>query len=242
MKATLYQKCIEENRLSLLAEWAQEKNDPLAPWTVTPGSKARVWWRCERGHEWQAPVFSRWAGHGCPYCGGQRVMPGVNDLATKNPALAAEWHPTRNGGLTPDQVFPNSTKSVWWRCDRGHEWQASVNARMKGGGCPICASRRLRPGFNDLAAANPALAAQWHPTRNGGLTPDQVFPGSARRVWWQCAKGHEWQAAISSRAKDGNGCPICAGKKVVPGVNDLKTLAPEIAAQWHPTKNETLTP
>jgi len=242
MKTSLYQKCIDENRPSLLAEWATEKNDPLTPWNVSYGSRVRVWWRCEKGHEWEAPVYTRWGGHGCPYCSGKKLQKGFNDLATKNPTLAAEWHPTKNGTLTPDCVFSNSTKTVWWQCEKGHEWQSTVNARTQGAGCPICGSRKLQPGYNDLATKNPALAKQWHPTKNGTLTPEQVFPGSSRRVWWQCGHGHEWQATIASRAKDGNGCPVCAGKKVVPGENDLVTLAPEIAAEWHPTKNEGLRP
>ena len=242
MKTSLYQKCIDEERFSLLAEWDANKNDPLTPWTVSTGSHKRVWWKCAQGHEWQAAVFTRWAGHGCPVCSGRKVLPGVNDLASRYPALAAEWHPKKNGALRPEAVPANSARCVWWCCEKGHEWQATVNDRAKGSGCPVCASRSLLAGYNDLAATNPELVSEWHPTKNGTLTPERVFPGSARRVWWRCAEGHEWQAAISSRAKGGCGCPVCAGKKLQPGVNDLGTLAPETAAQWHPTKNGALTP
>lgn len=28
-----------------------------------------------------------------------KLIPGVNDLATVNPELAKEWHPTKNGNL-----------------------------------------------------------------------------------------------------------------------------------------------
>ena len=40
----------------------------------------------------------------------------------------------------------------------------------------------------------------------------------------------------------GSGCPYCAGRKVLPGFNDLATLEPEVARQWHPALNGTLTP
>lgn len=242
MKISLYQKCIDDKRLELLTEWDAAKNEPLAPWTVSPGSHSKVWWRCREGHEWQAPVYSRWAGHGCPVCGGQKLQQGVNDLASRRPELAAEWHPTKNGDLTPALVFPNSTKTVWWQCKEGHEWQATVNARANGSGCPVCSGRKLQGGCNDLATAAPELAREWHPTKNGDLTPDQVFPGSGKRVWWQCEEGHEWQASIASRAKGGNGCPVCAGRKTLPGVNDLATQFPDVAAEWHPTKNGALRP
>ncbi|MCI6567534.1 MAG: zinc-ribbon domain-containing protein [Dysosmobacter sp.] len=32
---------------------------------------SRVWWQCERGHEWQAVIFSRVQGAGCPVCAGR---------------------------------------------------------------------------------------------------------------------------------------------------------------------------
>ena len=64
-----------------------------------------------------------------------------------------------------------SHKSVWWQCEKGHTWQAMVKSRVEGCGCPVCANRATIPGFNDLATTEPALAAQWHPTKNGALTP-----------------------------------------------------------------------
>lgn len=50
-----------------------------------------------------------------------------------------------------------------------------------------------------------------------------VLPNSHRKVWWICSKGHEWQAAVSTR-NGGNKCPYCAGQKVLPGNNDLQTV------------------
>ena len=57
----------------------------------------------------------------------------------------------------------------------------------------------VQKGFNDLAAKAPDVAAQWHPTLNGNLTPEMVTPGSHRRVWWQCPLGHTWKAFVYSR-------------------------------------------
>ena len=142
MKISLYQKCIDDKRLELLTEWDAAKNEPLAPWTVSPGAHRKVWWRCKEGHEWEAPIYSRSAGHGCPVCGGQKLQQGVNDLAARRPELAAEWHPTKNGALRPEYIQPYSAKTVWWRCEEGHEWQATVKSRVKEhAGCPICANR-----------------------------------------------------------------------------------------------------
>ena len=40
------------------------------------------------------------------------------------------------------------------------------------------------------------LAKEWHPTKNSSLTPKDVTAGSNKKVWWQCSRGHEWEAGI----------------------------------------------
>ena len=113
--------------------------------------------------------------------------------------LLMQWHPYKNGDLTPDEITSGSQRKVWWRCDRGHEWQATIKSRAQGGGCPICAGRVVIPGENDLKSFSPALAEQWDREKNGILGPDQVSVFSNRRVWWKCSRGHTWQAKISAR-------------------------------------------
>lgn len=71
----------------------------------------------------------------------------------------------------------------------------------------------VQKGFNELAAKAPDVAAQWHPTLNGNLTPEMVTPGSHRRVWWQCPLGHTWKAFVYSRTGAQRcGCAGTAGK------------------------------
>ena len=111
--------------------------------------------------------------------------------------IAAQWDRARNGTLTPEQVTPYSNRRVWWRCAQGHEWRAPVGGRTKAGSdCPYCTNRKVLAGFNDLATLEPDIAAQWHPTLNGAMTPDMVTLGSHQRVWWQCAEGHVWNAKM----------------------------------------------
>lgn len=177
--------------------------------------KTYVWWNCDKGHAWQAMVLSRVSGGaGCPVCAGKVVIPGENDLASQIPDIAAQWHPTRNGGLAPEKLTACSNKRVWWRCDLGHEYQARVGARtVNGSECPYCAGKKALAGFNDLATLEPLVAAQWHPTLNGALTPEMVTVGVHRKVWWQCPDGHIWKAMIYSRAGPKTcGCPVCAGR------------------------------
>jgi hypothetical protein len=164
-------------------------------------------------------------------------------LSITHPQIAVQWHPTKNGSLTPAQVTAGSGKKVWWICHKGsdHEWKTDVGSRVNGTKCPYCAGQKVSI-TNSLASLYPEIAAQWHPTKNGELTPDKVTAYSNRRVWWVCAKNfdHEWDAVISSRVK-GKGCACCRGLRAS-STNSLASLYPEVAAQWHPTKNGTLTP
>jgi Probable Zinc-ribbon domain len=133
------------------------------------------------------------------------------------PDLAKEWHPNRNDALTPFGVLPRSNRKVWWRCSKGHEWQATVcNRSYLGDGCPVCyeANRGeiIRKGklrkTGSLAERKPELAKEWDPTRNGDLKPFNVSPYSDLKVWWVCGRGHQWQATVASRSV-GSGCPKC---------------------------------
>ena len=146
-----------------------------------------------------------------------KVPPGTA-LPERYPEVAAQWHPVQNGELTPADFRWASNERAWWLCPTcGHEWSAIIISRTRGGsGCPKCGRRRAgaalgapKPG-QSLAERLPDLAAQWHPTLNGDLTPAVVTAKSGKRAWWLCPEcGNEWEAQIGSRAI-GYGCKACA--------------------------------
>lgn len=156
--------------------------------------------------------------------------------------LLKEWDESRNFPLTPGTVSYGSKKKVRWTCENGHSWQTTVHARSEGSGCPYCAGRKVLPGFNDLETLQPEIAAQWDKRKNGCLKPSDVAVSSNRPAWWRCELGHSYRATVSSRTQRKTGCPYCAGRKVLKGFNDLKTLCPGAAAQWDPSLNGALTP
>ena len=124
----------------LAKEWADTR---VKPTEVNRGSHKLVTWRCSLGHVYQAQVYARVAGNGCPYCAGRKVLAGFNDLATTHPKVAAQWDRELNGNLTPEMVSHGSSKKVWWRCGEGHVWQAVVFSRTRkhASDCPVCAGK-----------------------------------------------------------------------------------------------------
>jgi len=195
----------------LMKEWDYEANDGLNPKEITIGSHKKVWWKCHNcSYRWLQAVMDRTRKRSpahCPCCTSRVVVKGINDLATKNPEVAKDWHPTKNGNLTPNMVTVQSDKLVWWHCPKcGKAWQAKVRSKR---GCPHCLHRPTK-GTNDLATLRPEIAQEWHPTKNENLTSQDVKVYSNKKVWWKCPNNHEYQARIGERTrKNGTNCPQC---------------------------------
>ena len=157
-----------------------------------------------------------------------------------SPHLLTEWS-EKNVGVDPEEISFGSGYKAWWKCDKGHEWQAEVKARVKGGGCPYCKGYKPIKGETDLGTLYPELVKEWS-DRNGDFKPEMVTKHSARRAWWKCSKcGYEWNAIIFTRSKQDSGCPACTNHVRYVGFNDFGTKYPELAEEWS-NKNLPLMP
>lgn len=250
----------------LIQEWHPWRNGDLTPTDVSRGKRLKVWWYLPYddpvlGHydfEWQAWIADRAKGAGCPFLTGNAVWPGFNDLATRALWMAKQWHPTKNGDLKPTDITCNHHKKVWWLYPYdnpvlGHfnfEWKASPNTRMTEPGCPFLEGNGVWPGYNDLLTRYPLVASQFHPTKNGKISPGEISFASNKTYWWflpydDPVLGHydfEWKAKVVNRTLLGEGCPYIGNDKVRKGYNDLLSRMPHIAREWHDTKNRRLRP
>ena len=203
--------------------------DGWDPTTVGAGSGRKLRWKCDEGHQWSAEVELRTKqNQGCPFCSRHRVIPGVTDLATTHPDIAAQAD-----GWDPRTIMAGSNKRFAWRCEYGHTWRTSALNRLYGRGCPVCANRTLLVGFNDLATTHPDIAAE-----ADGWDPTTAFFGSGPARNWKCQLGHTWRTSCNSRTSQNLGCPYCGNQKVWPGFNDLATTHPHLLAEvdgWDPT-------
>lgn len=233
---------LSTSRPDLAGQWHSSLNGLISPDEVSAGSNKKVWWFGTCGHEWQATVHSRASGRGCPFCSGNAVLAGFNDLTTKFPEIASQWDFEVNGDSRPEHFTAGSKRKFFWICPLGHSWLASIDKRVSGRGCSICRNLTFVQGINDLGTLRPDIALQWDEERNGDLKPSQVGIGSEIKVWWLCALGHSFDSNIDSRCRDGKGCRICAGRALLIGFNDLATKHPELAQEFHPSKNGDLRP
>ena len=148
----------------------------------------------------------------CPYCCNQKILKGYNDLATTNPELLKEWDFEKNTDVSPYEISAGTLRKVWWKCEKGHSWQAAVISRKNGIGCPYCSGKRILAGYNDLFTRYPFLFKEWNFEKNIGINTEALACRSTMKVWWKCsACGNEWQANIASRVL-GAKCPKCKNK------------------------------
>lgn len=151
-------------------EWNYDKNKELTPDKVTYGSTKKVWWKCNTcDREWKISPNGRTLNNSkCPYCTSQKVNH-TNSLQSLNPELAKEWHPTKNGELTPNDVTCSSGKKVWWIGKCGHEWNSLVSSRNNGTSCPYCSKIKVLKGFNDMWTTHPELANKLYNSEDGHI-------------------------------------------------------------------------
>ena len=209
---------IPVSKTDLIKEWDFERNNEIGlnPDILTTGTTTKAYWKCPKcGHSWKAVIQIRAKQKTrCRVCSGLKILPGYNDLMTRNPELMCEWDFERNNknGLFPYNVGPGTIRKAWWKCPKGHpSYCASIGSRARSGtGCAVCKNKRVLSGVNDLATTRPKLLEQWNFKKNDnlGITPNSVTEVSGKKVWWKCKKGHEWEATIAHIAY-GRGCPQC---------------------------------
>ena len=137
-------------------------------------------------------------------------------LAKIYPDISKEWHPNKNGLITPEMVAPVSNKKVWWLGSCGHEYLMSISTRTNSNcGCPYCNGKRVLPGFNDLETwcqnnNRNDLLEEWDYEKNK-LLPSEITKSSDKKVYWKCNHcNHRWITKIDSRTRMNSKCPKCA--------------------------------
>jgi hypothetical protein len=143
-------------------------------------------------------------------------------LSVTHPELAKEAD-----GWDPSTLTSGSGQKMPWVCPKAHKYDASLSHRTNmGSGCPYCSRKRTLPGFNDLKTLFPEIAAEAY-----NWNPEEFGTASKTKMIWLCPSGHIYQATISHRTIMKSGCPYCSGRIPIIGINDLKTVNPELAQQ-----------
>lgn len=207
---------IVANNPAIFKEWHYERNkaegQELA--TQTLRTNTSYWWHCDKGHEWKATIASRLQGTKCPYCLNKKVWQGYNDITVTVPELLKEWDFEKNSalGIRPEEYTRGIRVKVWWKCELGHSWMASLqNRTSRKVGCPYCAKKRILKGYNDALTVYPQLKkyVDWDKNKAEGIDVFTKGTGSKSEVWWRCDYGHSWKKTVQAMIRGYCGCKEC---------------------------------
>lgn len=240
-KCTGYYITKETSMLSKIGNDAKylwsEKNKIGPEESKSDDTKNRIWWRCELGHEWQCAALHQLKRYKkddwCPICSNRKLLPGFNDLFTKDPEIA-----NLLVEKDPKEVLFTSSKRMQFKCPDydNHVFTASPSDMLSGKKCTYCIGRKLKVGFNDFATVYPELASKVLPQSIN--QPYEMTTGSNKKMTFLCDNGHKYECSAKN-ASAGWGCPYCSNVRLS-YENTIENSHPEIASRF--SKNSKYQP
>jgi hypothetical protein len=225
---------IAEKYPEVLPYWDHKKNIPSNPEKITAVLTNTYSWICMQEHSFTRLLKGMVKDQSCKYC---------HSIKKTHPKLLDEWDFANNNHIDPIEITQGSDKSLWWLCENGHSWNASIVSRLKGNKkCHACLSLGFR---------FPYLLNEWDFEKNTEIDPMLVHAGTKKKAWWKCLNGHQWETSINNRSGDKkSNCPIC-GRALAAEKTRLLKLSksgslednfPEVATKWNKELNKDLTP
>jgi len=192
--------------------------------TVDNNNK-KTGWKCQKGHEWQAPLHSLTSGQGCPTCGKQsaaiKLSHSSDDYLEAASQRGFKW-------LGPP--VPNALTRTGWECHLGHQWQAQFSNIKNGSRCPEC-SRQMRGD----ATRNDVMDYQGIAKKFNILWLGPVVANVNEKTGWRCQDNHDWQMSHSG-IRRGYGCPVCNRQRNTINarlkVQDYVDVATAVGLRW----------
>lgn len=169
-----------------------------------------------------------------------KIVPLEKSFGYLYPEYVEYWH--TDNIKTAYEVYAGTAKKYKMICELGHVYEMSPNHKKMGTRCYYCNSKKLLKGFNDLQTVYPDLAKRFSPLN--GTTPDNVTARMKDKYYWNCSNGYDHACldTITHMVNDNVICAVCAGKQIVVGFNDFKSLFPEEAKEWNYKRNGDMRP
>ena len=235
-------------REDFVEQWHFDKN-VIDPTTLSKKFYKKVFWKCSKCDSDYEKVPREMIDIevNCPYCN-MRKINHTNNIFVTNPELKSEWNHEKNQkeNIFPENIGLSFGKKVWWTCkdcnsDYNSIARSKAHSISKGNsGCPYCKGFKVNHTNNIFVCED--TAKEWSYILNKDKKPEEVHKGSHKKVWWNCGKcNSDFETSPMNRNLLKTNCPYCAGVKVNE-TNSIESLFPDLAKEWHPTKNKKLKP
>ncbi|QJX72528.1 hypothetical protein F-S17_0262 [Faustovirus] len=213
--------------------WDYEENDKIGIKidNITQGANRTVNFKCPKGHKYKTDCYTFTNGQRCDVCYKTRT-PKLED-SFANAKDAKEWWDYEENdklGITINKTFKSSRQRVYFRCKLRHSFDLSCSEFTDGVRCGICSGHRPLAGFNTFDMVSDAL--QWWDYEENdklGYEITDFTKSSQKKVHFKCLKGHKYVSKCG-KFTEGKRCPVCAGKKLIAGVNTFDTVID--AKEW----------
>jgi hypothetical protein len=216
LPAPPYQESLLVNYPEIAKEFDLEKNSPLTPELFRPKSGKKVWWRCQKGHSWQAVIANRtFKKSGCPKLGCKKTerKESKYSIFYSYPELMKEWDYEKNKNLNPKSIRPFSKQACWWKCIIcNNSFQKAIWLRTKRNiKCKICFGKiQQKESKNSILYIYPEIAREWNYKKNGYVNILTIKPNTKSVYWWTCTKcNKDFQSSVVRRTQRNLGCSEC---------------------------------
>ncbi len=183
--------------------------------------------RCNKHNiTWDAQPQCLLGGAGCKKCGSEKLS---NEFSLSHDEFMEKVlennEYVKNGDVEILGKFVNYKTPIKCKCYKHNIiWLAWPTSLLKGRSCRKCGyenngeSRSMT--YEEFIKRVNAL--------NNGITAIGDFLGLNNPMDFECQLEHQW-TAVASAILNGEGCPYCAGVKVLVGFNDLWSTRPDVA-------------
>ena len=193
------------------------------PRTVFKSSSKKYWFNCECGHDFE-PALSNISDLGwCPYCSNppKKLCESNECSVCFEKSFAsndkAKYWSDKNEN-SPRDIFKSSNTKYWFKCECGHDFDATLNKIILGRWCPYCSNPPKKlcdlnecTNCFEKSFASSDKVKYW--SDKNLFNPRNVFKVTGKKYWFNCQCGHVFECGLDC-VKIGNWCPYCSNQKL----------------------------
>jgi very-short-patch-repair endonuclease len=226
------------------SQFWSSKNDDITPRQVFKSSNNKYWFDCTVcKHSFNTQLNNVMAGRWCSYCSNQKLCDNVDCNTCFEKSFASheknQYWSSKNNDITQREVFKSSNNKYWFDCTVcKHSFNTQLDYVITGKWCSYCSypPKKLCDDVDCNTCFEKSFAShkksQFWSSKNGDITPRQVFKSSGNKYWFDCTVcKHSFNIQLNS-VMAGRWCSYCKNKTESKLFQSLLPLYSNIVKQF----------